>query len=316
MAATGAPYNPMFAQAPRPAPAEAPKKKWSDLDLPYPGPFEMLHQDVKTMLANAYLIDGLKFATSKPLSNQFQVSHTITMGGTPAMHFGATYVGNFNPNSPDAASPVLVSDIDTEGNLMAQVHYNITRALRGKFVYQTAGKAEVKTFELGYKGKDFDANVKLINPDLMTESGSLVASYFQSITKNFALGGEMLYQFHGGMEEAGLSFAGRYRGEKGSFTLNASPMGTLMASYLHRINEKVSLGTEIEANIATKDSLVSVGYQFDLRSQCVRGQVDSKGVISAVVENKMGPALSLVLTGSLDHVTGKSFFGIGFMLGA
>lgn len=49
----------------------------------------------------------------------------------------------------------------------------------------------------------------------------------------------MLYQFHGGMEEAGISFAGRFKGEKGNFTANASPMGNIMLSYLHKVNEKV-----------------------------------------------------------------------------
>eukprot|EP00124_Ichthyophonus_hoferi_P003552 Ihof_evm5s313 gene=Ihof_evmTU5s313 len=301
-------FNPLLGK--KTTPEHELKKNWFDLDLPYPGAFEMLHQDAKGILPSAYLIDGMKFATSKALSNQFQVSHTITMGDQSGMHFGATYVGGASAANPENASPVLVSDIDTEGNLMAQIHYNLTKALKAKFVYQTAGAAEVKTVELGYRGKDFDANVKLINPDLLGNSGSLVASYFQSITKNFALGGEMLYQFQGGMKDAGISFAGRYRSEKGSFTMTASPMGNVMASYLHRVNEKVSLATELEANVSTKESQVTVGYQFDLRTQVVRGQLDSKGVISAVVENKIAPMLSLVLSGSLDHMTGKNFFGI------
>lgn len=81
--------------------------------------------------------------------------------------------------------------------------------------------------------------IQAINPDIVNESGTWVASYLQSVTKSIALGGEMLYQYQGRMEDAGFSLAGRYRSDTSTFTANASAMGQIVASYAHKVNDKV-----------------------------------------------------------------------------
>lgn len=44
-------------------------------------------------------------------------------------------------------------------------------------------------------------------------------------------------------------------------------------------------------------------------------QINSKGVVAGVLDNKLAPGLSFILTGQLDHMSGKSTFGMGFLIG-
>eukprot|EP01134_Creolimax_fragrantissima_P005582 CFRG5582T1 len=297
------------AAAPAAAAPTKPKKV-----LPYPGPFEMLHQEVKGMMANNFLIDGAKVSVSKPISNNFQVSHTLSMGGSNSYHFGANYFGNPSEGG-ESPSPVLISDVDGDGNLMAQVQYMFSNRIKGKAVYQAQGKQDMTSMELDYRGTDFSANVKAINPDIVNENGTWIANYWQSVTPSIALGAEVLYQYNQGIEDSGMSLAGRYKDEKCTGCVSLAPQGTFALSYAHRVNDKVTLGAEVEGNVATKESVLTAGYEYSLRQASVRGQVDSRGVISGVLENKLAPSLSFLLTGQIDHASGKSMFGMGFILG-
>ena len=118
------------------------------------------------------------------------------------------------------------------------------------------------------------------------------------------------------MQQSGLSFGGRFKGEKFTATANAAPTGVVMASYHHKVNEKVSVATELECNVFTKQSLVTVGYEFDLRQANFKGQVDSGGVIAAVLEQKMAPGVSFLLTGTIDQTKANAAnFGFGLLLG-
>lgn len=275
-----------------------------------------MHHEVKGIMAKLYHCDGARVSVSKPVSNNFQVTHTIQMGGVNSYRFGTTYVGEPKFGTPETASPILVSDLDAEGNLMAQIHYNLTPALKAKLEFQAQGKNDMTTLEMDYRGKDYTVNTKMINPDIVNETGVWTGSYFQSITKRLALGAELAYQYHtGGIEEAAISMGGRYKTDVATFVGSIAPSGHCQFSYGHKVNEKITLGAEFEGNLGTRDALASVGYQFDLRQNVVRGQIDSKGVITGILENKLAPGLSFTISGQVNQVTGKSTFGLGFTLG-
>eukprot|EP01137_Pigoraptor_chileana_P014694 Opistho-2@69657 len=114
---------------------------------------------------------------------------------------------------------------------------------------------------------------------------------------------------------AAFSAALRYRGKDFVATANASPAGAAQATYVHRVNEKVSVGAELECNLRSMESIVTAGYHFDLRQSSFRGQIDSGGVVSAVLEQKMAPGISFLMTGSIDHSKGQSRFGMGLNIG-
>lgn len=144
-------YNPLLGPPPKVTPEDyaakpvevkapaAPKRAQDILsELPNPGTYEYLHQEVKGasrswlsstvfvnvldavascssvncvilsfsgMMAQNYAIDGAKVMVTKPVSNNFQVQHNISMGAkNNRYNFGVTYVGESKYGSPEVCS--------------------------------------------------------------------------------------------------------------------------------------------------------------------------------------------------------------------
>ena len=110
-------------------------------------------------------IEGAKIIINKSLSQQFQVTHYLTMSAIQpsGYRFGSTYVGNMvsfrgmwnvgfislskfetilriqiSPTDPKA---LLMGDIDPSGNLNAQGFYHITEALKFKWAAQVCNSS-------------------------------------------------------------------------------------------------------------------------------------------------------------------------------
>jgi len=80
--------------------------------------------------------EGARVVLNKGLSNHFQVNHTISMSQTASGYkFGATYVGT-NIVGPGEAFPVLLGDIDPNGNLNANILCQFHPRVRTKAVVQ------------------------------------------------------------------------------------------------------------------------------------------------------------------------------------
>lgn len=104
-------------------------KDWR-ASLPSPGPFELLHRQVRGVFVTNQLFDGAKFDFGKMLSPTFQVQHNFALGSQvqPALYsFGAVYAN---------ADVFLNGQVDHEGNLTARANYNVTRQLTAKFQSQ------------------------------------------------------------------------------------------------------------------------------------------------------------------------------------
>lgn len=140
--------------------------------------------------------EGAKLMVNKGLSNHFQVSHTINLSSTTpsGYRFGATYVGT-KQTGPAEAFPVILGDIDPTGNLNANIIHQVSPAVRMKFASQIQNnKIAAAQLTTDYRGLDYSASVTLGNPNLVQESGVLVAHYLQAVTNKLALGGELAYQ--------------------------------------------------------------------------------------------------------------------------
>lgn len=74
---------------------------------------------------------------NKGLSNHFQISHTINMSSImpSGYRFGATYVGT-NLVGPGEAYPVLLGDVDPNGNVNANILHQINDRTKAKIVAQ------------------------------------------------------------------------------------------------------------------------------------------------------------------------------------
>ncbi|KAF2587123.1 hypothetical protein F2Q70_00036925 [Brassica cretica] len=79
--------------------------------------------------------------------------------------------------------------------------------------------------------------------------------------------------------------------------------------------EKVSLATDFVYNYFSRDVVASVGYDYILRQSRVRGKIDSNGVTSALLEERLSMGLNFLLSAEVDHKKKDYKFGFGLTVG-
>jgi mitochondrial import receptor subunit TOM40 len=168
-------------------------------------------------------------------------------------------------------------------------------------------------------GSDYSLTFKTMNPNPLELTGLYMASYLQSVTQNLVVGSEIVLQRPtADMEETAMSLVGKYTGADYIATAQFQGVGAIQASYYQRINEKVDFGVELNLMVQNgrREAVATVGGKFDFRQATFRGQIDTTGKVSAVLEEKMAPGFSFLISGDLDHMKGQSKFGVGIMLSA
>ncbi len=207
--------------------------------------------------------------------------------------------------------------MDTNGIFQGKYHYALTESLNARFQSQISnqpGQSMIQT-EVDYAGNDSSVNVKLINPDVTSQTGIATVSYLQSITKHLSIGAELIGQKMHAKEpfETGVNMAAKYTTPTHITTLNVQQFAALQVSYFHRVSQQVELGTELQMLFVgpRSDALCTVAAKFDYKRACVRTQIDSSGKVGLLYEEKIMPGFSLLLAGEIDHVKSTSRFGIG-----
>uniref|UniRef100_T1D4E1 Putative translocase of outer mitochondrial membrane 40 n=1 Tax=Psorophora albipes TaxID=869069 RepID=T1D4E1_9DIPT len=286
---------------------------------PAPGTMEELHKKCKDVMPANF--EGAKLMVNKGLSNHFQVSHTINLNSANSGYrFGATYVGT-KQMSPSEAFPVILGDIDPSGNLNANIIHQVAPNVRCKFASQIqASKVTAAQLTTDYKGQDFTASLTVGNPNILNNSGVLVAHYLQSVTNRLALGGELAYQYGPqvpGGQIAIMSAAARYATELSTWSGTIGLAGIHLC-YYQRASEQLQLGVEVETNFRMQEAVATLGYQIDLpKSELVfRGMVDTNWTVAAVLEKKLLPLpFTFALSGILNHTKNQFRLGCGLIIG-
>ncbi|XP_055540429.1 mitochondrial import receptor subunit TOM40 homolog 1-like [Wyeomyia smithii] len=288
--------------------------------LENPGSLEELHKKCKDVLPANF--EGAKLMVNKGLSNHFQVSHTInlTSANTSGYRFGATYVGT-KQLSPTESFPVILGDIDPAGNLNANIIHQLTPNVRCKFASQIqSNKVTAAQLSTDYKGQDFTATVTVGNPNIINNSGVLVAHYLQAVTNKLSLGGELAYQYGAavpGGQIAVVSAAARYATDSSTWSGTVGFAGIHLC-YYQKASEQLQLGVEVETSFRMQESVASLGYQIDLpKSELVfRGMVDTNWSVAAVLEKKLQPLpFTFALSGILNHTKNQFRLGCGLIIG-
>jgi len=259
-------------------------------NLKNPGTIEDLHKNCKDIMAMTF--EGAKIMLNKGLSNHFQVSHTINLCSTnpSGYRFGATYVGT-KQFSPTEAFPVLLGDIDPQGNLNANIIHQFSPRVRCKIASQIQqSKIQAAQLTTDYRGDDYTASLTVGNPNILNNSGVFVCHYLQSLTTNLALGGELAYQYGPqvpGGEIAVVSAAARYT--NGTATWSGTLGGSgIHLCYYQKASDQLQVGVEVETSLRMQESVATIGYQVDLpKADLVfKGMVDSNWNVGAVLEKK------------------------------
>ncbi|KAI7868441.1 eukaryotic porin/Tom40 [Spinellus fusiger] len=285
------------------------------LALPNPDKFERLHREVKDTFTTNYLFDGAQANIVKELSSSFHVQHQFSLGSQvmpPMYNFMSGYM---------TENTMVQGTMDNDTNLNAVVRRMWSPRLATKVVAQLTNMPghSMLQVENDYTGSDFSLNFKAMNPNPLEFTGLYMASYLQSVTPHLAVGSEVVLQRPtADMEEAAMSLVAKYSGSDYIATAQIQGMGAIQASYYQRINEKVDFGVELNMMVQgqRREAVATVGGKFDFRQATFRGQIDTTGRVSAVLEEKMAPGFSFLISGDLDHVKGQSKFGVGIMLSA
>lgn len=212
-------------------------------------------------------------------------------------------------------------------------------------------------FEHDHQDLDWSFNIKAINPNPLESetTGTFTASYLQSVSPSLSVGGEYTFQRTAPeTQDSALSFAVKYapppkelpapallppgfpspympvnpKDSTEVFCTTWSPAtGLLNSSYWRRINQRLEIGSELQMLLTPstarapgrREGIAFVGFKLDTVYATIRAMVSSHGQVSAVVEEKIAPGLSLQLCGELDYsrgAGGSGRVGLGFTLEA
>jgi mitochondrial import receptor subunit TOM40 len=218
--------------------------------------------------------------------------------------------------------------VDPErGSVDGRIH----RALMGgaamakvQLAVSAEGQNDQILADVDFGGQTWTGNIKY-----GSMGGGLICgmNYFQSITPNFAIGGEGMYV--GANQNLLSSYTVRY--SKGAMhaeeeKISMDTPSTLVANYnsghgMLTMNYKrvvtpnrVTLGAQLECSPFSLESQVSVGAEFKLTRSRMQVCVDGTGKIQSTLESKLGAAPgspTLNFSAEVDHAKDVMRFGYG-----
>jgi len=279
------------------------------------GTFDELHKPTKDLMLLPY--EGIRFCANRGLSSHFQVQHTVHLNTDKSSYrFGSTYVGNKQP-CPTEAYPVLVGEMNNDGDLQAQLIHLFGKSFKVKCIAQTAG-SKVKSFQAGLDIAFSSSCLSLIaaDPDIFNRSGMLIVQYLQGLTPSVSIGADLIHQRCAMRQNTMMTIAGRYRTPLMQFAANLGSAGAHLSFY-RKANENVQVGVELEAR-TNLESLTTLAYQMDVPKMNLlfKGMVNSEWTIGSSFEKRLLPfPVSLNMTATYNIKQDKATLGLGCMLG-
>ncbi|CAL2232858.1 unnamed protein product [Prunus armeniaca] len=235
-----------------------------------------------------------------PMTVPSQSPETIKI---PTAHY------EFGANFIDHPKLMLFGRVLTDGRLNARVKCDLTDNLTLKANAQLTNEPHMShgMASFDYKGSDYRSQIQVGNGAL------LQASYIQSVTPHFSLGGEVFWA--GQHRKSGIGYAARFSTEKMVATGQVASTGMVALSYVQKLSEKVSLASDLMYNHTSRDVTASVGYDYVLRQSRLRGKIDSNGCTAAFLEERLSMGLKFILSAEMDHKKKDYKFGFGLAAG-
>lgn len=303
-----------------------------NLGLTNPGTIENLNKEVsRDVFLNQYFFTGLRADLNKAfsISPAFQTSHTLSLGSQvlPPYAFSALYA---------AEDYFLQGNVDNDLSFSGRINYGWDKSNISKVTLQLAqSQPSMVQLEQDYQANDFSINLKTLNPSFLYGgfSGVAVASLLQSITPKFALGLEAMYSKQPmSPPDTAVSYVARYNNNgKWIASAQVQAQGALIASFWRKVSDKVEAGLETQVAATMKqvaDPLMGVGFEpviegtttigakYEYRTAVFRGQLDSKGKVSAFLEKRILPTVSVLFSGEIDQLKNTSRLGLGLQFEA
>lgn len=300
------------------------------LDLVNPGIMENINKEVsKDVFLGLYQFTGLKADINKTFSMNpaFQIAHSFAVGSKLPAYSFTSIIAN------DQA--LVQGTIDNEFSLTGRLNYSWDKHIVSKVSLQLAhGQPAMCQLEHEYQAKDFSIQLKALNPDFTGPSyrGLLIGSFLQSITPKLSLGMETIYNAMdpNGPSQAAISLAGRYNAGDWIAAAQLQAQGAFIGSFWRKVapNLEAGLETTIQASAqpvmsesmmmptiqTTIEANTCLGAKYEFRQSIYRGQLESNGDVSFMLEHRVLPTIGLIFNGSINQFKNTSKLGCGIQI--
>jgi len=255
--------------------------------------------------------DGFRVEAANQVTKQMQAAHSLFLG-TQLRQEG--YIYQFGPQfQSDDGRTVMVARTGLDGG----VNGRLIKKLGSSWELKASTASHMKSAErnmgeasLDYAGPDSTYTGKITWQGALILSGALSQRVLPSLT----LGGDLTLVANGmSIGQVGA----RYEQGKDTFTavVNRTPdpssptadqMNEFRLSYMHKLSERLSMGSEFKYTHANKESSLQMAYEYSFRQARVQGLLDTDGKVSCSAQDFTGFGFS----GMIDYVRGDYKFGV------
>jgi mitochondrial import receptor subunit TOM40 len=170
----------------------------------------------------------------------------------------------------------------------------------------------VFVWQQDFNGPGYNSSIKLVNPSITDTTGSASFSSLYSLTRNLALGAEVVAQrspfasTRGALAtDVGFQAGAKYSGNDWTGLVQLTPTGSTSLGFIQRLNERVEAAAEVaivpSIQPRARAAVATLGVKYEYRPATFRGQIDSTGKVAAYLEHRLNPAMSFLLSGEIDH---------------
>lgn len=271
-----------------------------------------LHVDDFTREANSIArmdmeaFEGLRAEYSRCLSPNFQIGHFIHLADPRA-----------------EASYNFVACYATE-KIFLNARWFTNALVLGRLKY-TPFKPLSLSINLRHGGPNkrapflSDASLEFLGPDFIAslqydpKQDAVQATYCQSISPRLSLGLGTGYSMT--YDQGVYTVAGRYEVPEDSIYAGIlSSQGILQLCYTKKVAKNTSLsaiwnweGTQ-EGMLGT----TSIGYEYKMRFNSVRGSIDTRGRVISILEDRSSNVQAITFCGMFDYFNESYSFGVDF----
>ena len=256
----------------------------------------------------------------------YQASHTVTMSSVEpsGYKFGVTYIGT-TKYSETEMSPILMGDLHPgDGQMSGQIIALPRDWCRLKAIVQTQkGRPEATQLACQLRNPVTNVGFTLAGLDLVTGKAMAMLEVMRSVAGRHSLGSMLVLQRAPGQIPGDLmvmsTLGGRWVSKQWELSATLSPFQMhFNACFLRRINDKLTIATELETDYRQQLSVATLGYQYELTKANVsfRAMLNSQWCCGALLEKKLLPyPFTLQFCGSANHMKCSYRFGLGLQIG-
>ena len=312
------------------------------LSLPLPVKYEDMHKEAYAVL-RPELFEGMRFEFTKSPNQKFRLTHSVYMGHVELrsdQSLSQTLkvpVGTYEfTASVDDVRTGMMGRVSNDGRVIGIVRHEVNDYLN--FFLQAHCATEKgqdysqAMFDINWRGGDYQSQVKLGNNQFYG------FTYMQSVTPALSMGGEAFWI--GSTRKSGIGLALRHvmmnepsasdagvgadglpapagAGQSGAvFSCQVASTGLIIANYVQRVSDKLSLATDFLYNWNTREATATLGYDYNMRQCKLQGRVDSNGTIGAFLVERLNLGLNFILSAEIDYPKKDYKFGFGLTVGS